>query len=128
MIMGCCRRGLLSLVDDADTQCHWGGSIYSDDIAGVAMAGCEVETGVTTPQSDHGSLSEQSMQIAAMSVLVEAERASLSPDVDITLTAEAVTPDVHLSLTVEAVQSVVATDCKCVTDTPARVATDYHQC
>jgi hypothetical protein len=70
------------------------------------MAGCEVETDVTEPQSDHGWLSEQSMQIAVMSVPVKAERASLSPDVDITLTAEAVTPDVHLALTVEAVQSV----------------------
>ncbi len=37
---------------------------------------------------------------------VKAERASLSPDVVITLTAEAVTPDVHLALPVEVVQSV----------------------
>ena len=41
-----------------------------------------------------------------MSVPVKAERASLSPDVVITLTAEVVTPDVHLALPVEVVQSV----------------------
>ena len=83
-----------------------GDSIDSDDSTSDAVAECEVETGVTAPQSDHGSLSVQLTQIAAMSVPVKAERASLSPDVVITLTAEVVTPDVHLALPVEVVQSV----------------------
>ena len=41
-----------------------------------------------------------------ITVPVKAERASLAPDVVITLTAEVVTPDVHLALPVEVVQSV----------------------
>jgi len=83
-----------------------GDSIDSDDSGSDAVAECEVETGVTEPQSDPGSLLVQFTQIAAMSVPVKAERASLSPDVVITLTAEVVTADVHLSLPVEVVQSV----------------------
>jgi len=83
-----------------------GDSIDSDDSASDAVAECEVETGVTTPQSDPGSLSVKFTQITAMSVPVKAERASLSPDVVITLTTEVVTPDVHLALPVEVVQSV----------------------
>jgi len=67
-------HGLLPLVSMPQTLNATGGdSIYSDDSASDAVAECEVETGVTAPQSDHGSLSEQLMQIAAMSVQVKAE-------------------------------------------------------
>jgi hypothetical protein len=83
-----------------------GDSIDSDDIASDAVAECEVETGVTATQSDPGSLLVQFTQMAAMSVQVKAERASLAPDFVITLTAEVVTPDVHLAMPVEVVQSV----------------------
>ena len=53
-----------------------------------------------------GSLSVQFAQIAAMSVPVKAERASLAPDVVRALTAKVVTPDVHRVLPVGVVQSV----------------------
>jgi hypothetical protein len=83
-----------------------GDSIDSDDSTSDAVAECEVETGVTAPQSDPGLLSVQFTQIAAMSVPVKAERESLAPDVVKTLTDEVVTPDVHHTLPVEVVQSV----------------------
>ena len=83
-----------------------GDSIDSDDSTSDAVAECEVETGVTAPQSDPGSLSVQFTQIAAMSVPVKAERASLAPDVVRALTAKVVTPDVHRVLPVGVVQSV----------------------
>ena len=83
-----------------------GDSVDGDGGTSGAVAGCEVEAGVTAPRSGPGSLSVQFAQIAAMSVLVKAERASLAPDVVRALTAEVVTPDVHRALLVGVVQSV----------------------
>ena len=83
-----------------------GDSVDGDGGTSGAVAGCEVEAGVTAPRSGPGSLSVQFAQIAAMSVPVKAERASLAPDVVRALTAEVVTPDVHRVLPVGVVQSV----------------------
>ena len=83
-----------------------GDSVDGDGGTSGAVAGCEVEAGVTAPRSGPGSLSVQFAQIAAMSVPVKAERASLAPDVVETLMAEVVTPDVQHALPVEVVQSV----------------------
>lgn len=77
-----------------------GDSVDGDGGTSGAVAGCEVEAGVTAPRSGPGSLSVQFAQIAAMSVPVKAERASLAPDVVRALTAEVVTPDVHRALPV----------------------------
>ena len=83
-----------------------GDSVDGDGGTSGAVAGCEVEAGVTAPRSGPGSLSVRFAQIAAMSVPVEAERASLATDVVRALTAEVVTPDVHRALPVGVVQSV----------------------
>ena len=83
-----------------------GDSVDGDGGTSGAVAGCEVEAGVTAPRSGPGSLSVQFAQIAAMSVPVKAERASLAPDVVRALTAKVVTPDVHRVLPVGVVQSV----------------------
>ena len=83
-----------------------GDSVDGDGGTSGAVAGCEVEAGVTAPRSGPGSLSVQFAQIAAMSVPVKAERASLAPDVVRALTAEVVTPDVHRALPVGVAQSV----------------------
>ena len=83
-----------------------GDSVDGDGGTSGAVAGCEVEAGVTAPRSGPGSLSVRFAQIAAMSVPVEAERASLATDVVRALTAEVVTPDVHRALPVGVAQSV----------------------
>ena len=57
-----------------------GDSVDGDGGTSGAVAGCEVEAGVTAPRSGPGSLSVRFAQIAAMSVPVEAERASLATD------------------------------------------------
>ena len=77
-----------------------GDSVDGDGGTSGAVAGCEVEAGVTAPRSGPGSLSVQFAQIAAMLVPVKAKRASLAPDVVRALTAEVVTPDVHRALPV----------------------------
>jgi hypothetical protein len=85
-----------------------GDSVDGDGGTSGAVAGCEVEAGVTASRSGPGSRSVQFAQIAAMSVPVKAERASLAPDVVRALTAEVVTPDVHRALPVGVVQSVLS--------------------
>ena len=93
-----------------------GDSVDGDGGTSGAVAGCEVEAGVTAPRSGPGSLSVRFAQIAAMSVPVEAERASLATDVVRALTAEVVTPDVHRALPVGVVQSVSSPQTASVTN------------